>query len=342
MIVFLLIFVILIIIIALGIKQENNALYLSKQSTQCYKGIAAILIFLHHISQQIDLPNVCIPFKFIGFIMVGVFFFLSGYSLMINYLGKKKYLEGFLRKRMLGIYIPYWMVAIILYVIQIMTRVPHTGFHLFNVLIGDASYTNLWFTTSIIIVYVMFYFCGRFCKMNKQLMLKWMFLAICLYSWCCYYFRLPSQWNASISAFWFGMFWAGYKSRIEKLCVSRYTINLVVSSLLFVLLFSFRLLMTYMIRDDGIIQTVLRNLITVLFVNMVMLIVQKISIRSGILEWFGQISYEIYIVHFVLLYPLMSILGRTNLFVFFVFMSSIIIAYAINRISGMLQRIFKV
>ena len=87
---------------------------LDRTTTNCCKGIAAIIIMLHHISFRLsNLPVYVKPIWYIAFPIVGFFFFMSGYGLTCGLLQKRNYLQGFLSKRLLNIIAPYVIVAIV-------------------------------------------------------------------------------------------------------------------------------------------------------------------------------------------------------------------------------------
>lgn len=322
-----------IVIVTKGKRIDNN-LSLDKKNTLRYKGFAAILIFLHHISQQIALPTPFMIFRYVGFILVGIFFFLSGFSLMKNYIEKDSYLTGFLWKRIPGIYIPYWFAALLLYIVEELINNPHVDFNFIKVLLGDTLiYTKLWFTTSIVIMYIIFYVCGYLAKKRIKVMFSLVFFAICIYISLCELAGLQSQWSASCLSFGVGIIWAAYQEKIERACKKRYTVLLFLSTIAFLTLFSVRLSLSYFGYDTGIMQTILRNVVSISFVILILLIMQKVVIESKSLIWFGRISYEFYIVHFVLIYPFLSALGRSNSFVLLLFVFSILISLIIHRFS---------
>ena len=87
---------------------------LDRTTTNCCKGIAAIIIMLHHISFRLsNLPVYVKPIWYIAFPIVGFFFFMSGYGLTCGLLQKKNYLHGFLPKSFLTFFAPYVIVAIV-------------------------------------------------------------------------------------------------------------------------------------------------------------------------------------------------------------------------------------
>lgn len=80
-----------------------NDEYLSTETTKKEKGIAAILILLHHLSQRVKVSGPFVILGYIGFILVAVFFFISGYGLSYGVRYKYDYLKGFFKRRVLPV-----------------------------------------------------------------------------------------------------------------------------------------------------------------------------------------------------------------------------------------------
>lgn len=76
------------------------------------RGVLAMGIVIHHISLRVvdAIPGgmwIFPQFQFWGAPIVAVFFFLSGYGLMVSLITKgENYLDGFLKKRLLKIVLP--------------------------------------------------------------------------------------------------------------------------------------------------------------------------------------------------------------------------------------------
>ena len=102
---------ILLISVLVGIqiapKNKLREDSLSLDAMTSLKGLMAICVILHHISQKAAFQQTkTIPiFEHIGFLFVGVFFFCSGYGLYKSFSTKENYLKGFLKKRVLPIVI---------------------------------------------------------------------------------------------------------------------------------------------------------------------------------------------------------------------------------------------
>lgn len=91
----------------------------SKQATVPLRGLLAIGIVLHHLSLRLveaspDCHWIWLQFSFWGAPIVAVFFFLSGYGLMVSLITKgQEYLDGFLKKRLLKIVLPLVLCSIV-------------------------------------------------------------------------------------------------------------------------------------------------------------------------------------------------------------------------------------
>ncbi len=164
-----------------GFKNHYHDDFMSVDSTKSLRGLAAMLILLHHISQEqpfIDAYQIQV-FRRLGPALVAIFFFCSGYGLIKNFDTKSDYLKGFLKKRIgYALVIPFY-VNMFLYGIyylsmgarfeplQWLTKI--TGLTLMN---GFA-----WFPIVLILLYLAFYFIFKHIK-NQRICFLLMFLVI--------------------------------------------------------------------------------------------------------------------------------------------------------------------
>lgn len=270
------------------------------------RGIAAIFIVLHHISQRITVIKALIVMRYIGFISVAVFFFISGYGLMSGFIYKKDYLKGFLRKRMLKILIPYWMVNMIAIAIDLWKGGKHEIYQYAASFLGFDYFTGTWFVTAILIMYLLFYVCFRFAdKLDFSLHRKHtkpviMLAGIIIYCAVCWRMDLSSSYTASIAAFLLGVMWPCHGHRVVIWLRKGFISKLILVSGMFGILFAGRLLLVLKGFDGWLLQTVLRNLVSISFIFLIITITQKIQLKGRVLNWFGDISYELYMVHYIM------------------------------------------
>lgn len=170
------VYALLIISFVIGIRiAPRNQLHEEKgfslEAMTSLKGIMALFVLCHHISQKRLFQEVhIIPiFEFIGFLFVGIFFFCSGYGLYKSFSTKENYLKGFPKKRILPIVISYFvMIALYAayYLIVGNNFTPAqwilklTGLILIN--------SQSWYVYVIIIMYVAFYLIYKNEKLRKD------------------------------------------------------------------------------------------------------------------------------------------------------------------------------
>ena len=110
------IFILLLISLFVYLIPKTDVDYLSNKSTKSLKGLLALLIIFHHISQKVTTGENFSNFEYMGRYIVALFFFLSGYGLYFQYSNNVNYMKNFLRKRLVRIFIPFY-VFIVIYVI---------------------------------------------------------------------------------------------------------------------------------------------------------------------------------------------------------------------------------
>lgn len=98
------------ILLNITVSKGINKNYVSRDTNNKFRGMFAVGILLHHISQQAACDGIFIIWNYVGFIFVSYFFFSSGYGLMLGVLEKKDYLKHFWKKRIFNLLIPYWIV----------------------------------------------------------------------------------------------------------------------------------------------------------------------------------------------------------------------------------------
>ena len=123
---------------------------MNKNSTNFIKGILSIIILFCHM----NFNNI---FKDMGYLAVGMYFFLCGYNLSNN----NKNLKNFLSKKIIRIYFPF-VIANILFIM-----LHEKSFSL--LLILGIQHTNkiLWYVYSIMLLYLLYYVFVRLDFSNK-------------------------------------------------------------------------------------------------------------------------------------------------------------------------------
>ena len=143
------------------VKGKFNEGFLSLEATKGLKGLCALCVLLHHISQDQAFQSTgeVSLFLNIGFLFVGVFFFCSGYGLLKSFDSKPDYFNGFWKRRFLPILVAYVVMNLIyaLWHVIIKTHMEPSEWvcRILGIcLMNDQS----WFAVVILIMYASFYF----------------------------------------------------------------------------------------------------------------------------------------------------------------------------------------
>ena len=272
---------------------------LDRTTTNCCKGIAAMIIMLHHISFRLSNLSVYVkPIWYIAFPIVGFFFFMSGYGLTCGLMQKKDYLQGFLSKRLLNIIVPYVIVAIVWIGLgiaggQTPTRTIAEAF--------TVRYIQpLWFIWVIIAAYIMFY--AVFKRTEIKAGAYWFTSITIAYILISAFVNSRDEMYASVVGMPFGILWAEYEEKIDAYFETNFLKKEFIATAMFIVLFCGRLVLSALGFDNQLFQTILRNVITISFVVPLIGLLKKVKMQKRFLIWLGTISYEIYIIHPFILY----------------------------------------
>ena len=268
-----------------GIKKD----YLSKENTNSLRGIFAVAVLFHHLSDHIPLlteeTKVYSVFGAMGYLSVGVFFFLSGYGMMISY--KKfgiTYAKNLFRKRI----IPFYIVSL--------------GFAAVDLFFTDRSLTAaiklfynfgltgfLWYLQAQLVIYIIFWLVfSRNLSIQLKIVLLFVFVlfSICLWD----YLQWGLWWIESTACYFVGVIWAENREEIDRIIFKKY--NLLFSICLSIALFLF----FYMSKIKFTVYTGLLNysFSAVFFVISVVLLSSFVPVSNIFTRFLGKISLEIY------------------------------------------------
>ncbi len=271
------------------------------------RGIAALMVLLHHMAPMTR-HGFLMPRLYsigTGGLAVGIFFFLSGYGVMKQYMKKgDAYRRGFLRKRLPTILIP-WAVAAVLYWLtyRVIGKV-YTFANLIDDLKNGIPFVAYsWYLMALTFFYLFFWVLIHVCR-NR---VRWMPLAGCLwyvlYALICIKLKYLIFWYDTAHLIPVGMFCAVYEEKILKALKNRAVyVAVVLTSLICWLLctniYSFGF-------PVGIHLFYIVSLIRLFsFVVMVMVLRLKIKADNPVLRFFGSISMETYLFHGLIYYLL--------------------------------------
>lgn len=324
-----LVFIILPCIVLFRSKFINyNEEFLSIGNTNIIKGISVVVVILYHITlfcnsnKELDLV-----FGQAGFLVVAIFLFVSGYRLMIQYSKKDNYFKGFWKK-IFKLYIIFIVSNIIVTVINNLFLDTNHGIK--DILLSSLNFKfangrELWFVAIIIFMYLSFYVCY---KLNKEKGLLLMFLATVIYIVLCKLFGKGMWWYNTSFCFSIGILFAKYEHYIYEFYKNNYWIKLILISCLF--------LVTMFINRGKILQFI----IPVIFIILVTMILIKIKLKSNIISFINGISFEMYLVHLVILQvAFKEPIARNSIYLVLLFPIMILVSLVIQYICKLILKI---
>lgn len=259
-----------------------------KKLTDLIKFLACIMIALHHYSQGMVVAGTHNPIYQLfstqgGWLGVAMFFFLSGYGLMMSDIKNHKAPIPFIQKRLLKAYFPAVLVSAI-WGGYLLTRGESIGIMWFKSLLWGYNDEVLWFVRAIVKLYVVFYV--YVCV--AAVLPKW-FESVCYFGIAV----IATCWvdagfvhGSSVLLFFFGMSIAKYDEWYLRMIHKVYP-SVIILCTIVALGIIFRhdaawihLLINYFVIASGVIIIALYN----------------IKVPS-LPKWIGGASYDIYLVH---------------------------------------------
>ena len=269
--------------------------YFSKPNTDHLKGVAAILIVLHHLYQQTALTTdwgVLAPImQYFGYGLVAVFFFVSGYGITLTASRKTDYVGHFLSHRVLPLFLLYCFL-VVLYVISdwLLKDTLPTGRQLLqSFLIGSTVVSHGWFFQSILIFYLCFYLSWKFTRRYRFTLLV---TTLCAYILICILCHIPISYYVSTPVFYLGCYFAVHKDSVDSFCRHHLlpTAGIVVILTIFL----------FVKRNSLIINTlpppILLGVLNIFFVSSIVVLTMLLPAQAKILDIFAAVSLEIYYI----------------------------------------------
>lgn len=361
-------FIILSILILISFRKTIKERPLSISQTNQMKGIAILIIIVHHVSLALNGAGYLSLLHHLGFPSVSIFLVLSGYGIFLSI--DKKGLNNFFSKRVIRVYIPFVLAMtakILIFDYFILNERSRVVSSFVNMFVSPATLDmNMWF-----IVYILFWYCITYVifSLNKSNRAKifYFFLTAILVGVS----PAPETWVENSFSFPFGC-WIAANSRviIEKLenlltgetptlssifHHAKEQLNNYIETFTLYLSFSIVFLHLWVWMKSPspsaniyspIINIIAHDIIgisfSILIIGLVILL-GKFKIRSIFLNFLGENSFELYLVHGTLLTLFRLLSGIDFAITFFIYfiivcISSIVLKKLSSFISDLLLK----
>lgn len=200
----------------------------------------------------------------------------------------------------------------------------------------------MWYVWVIIATYIVFYLVFKY--LSKPVSIVAFDIIVLAYCILSSLINPREQMYASIIGLCAGVHFANESEKLIARINENYVVNTFCIGISFLLFFFFRLLISKMGFENTVCQTILRNIITLLFVGFILCINVKLKIKGKIVRKLGGISYEIYLIHPFVLYTIDEICAKIKpgYYNFLVIVGTIIITLVLSAALKILcARIFK-
>lgn len=295
---------------------------MNKETTTSIRGMMAILIVLSHLGEYYyKIGGAFTPWG--GYIGVSIFYFFSGYNLAYCKKNKKNYIDGFLGKKFIRVFVPGYLMYI-LYMCVI-----NRGFNV-EIIYKCAYLKNdcffYWYVKSIIYIYLYYFVLYKLFEKFNIDNDKLFGIILWIFSIISNSFFVPTWLDYIIpTGFILGWMVEIYGKKVNKYA-KKYSIVILESGMLIL----FILLANIMESSFSIV--IFRYLACV----DVALLCFSISIRSinlKLLNELGVISYEIYLVHPVLIRLCEAMRVSKIMYVLVVIIGTLVIAYVLSEMT---------
>ena len=346
-------------------KNAGTEDFLNIRQTRSVQSAACIGIILHHLSQQVTNygsldKGLITVFSYAGILFTALFFFFSGYGLMISLQNRTDYLHTFLQRRLPTVLIPFWLCnAVILIVNRLFYGIRYSfdqavlyipGINLIN--------GNGWFIIEIVIIYIMFFALFSMFR-NRDIALVLLTVAVFGLIACGFFsghdpnnrrWFKGEWWYNSTIAFALGLWYARFKNKLDRFFSIHYRTMSVLFFLLFIVLFRFSV---YCVRRFGYyydlsisvgrryasITLISQSAACIAFVICIILLLMKMVIGNRILESLNKIRLPLFLLHG---YFVSTVFGniKMNAFLKFgaVIICSVLAASVVSPLSAYLVR----
>ena len=342
-----LLFVLLLFIALFKIKltmplKNFNDEFMSVKNCNSYKGLFALIVLLHHISQRVSGGILTPDFTRVGYLAVSVFLFLSGYGLEKQNLKKTDYSNGFLLKRVPAVLIPYIIMSVIYWVIYALlgdVRTFSTVWHNF-IVNGDPIAWFSWYVVCILYFYIAFYILMKIFKTSKVGMIFGGIIFCVLYIFICKKLGFGLWWYQTSPIFVLGIAFSSYEKNILKFIKKFYPVVLMLSLAFFVVTARHKWEIYDLVpspETEFLIVGILAFLFMVSFVALTL----KLETNNKILAFLGKISFELYMVQGAIMLVLRNELLYVNndtLWAFLVLIGSVGFALLLNKFFSLILK----
>ena len=282
-----------------------NAEYLGLETGRSVRGLLAVCIVFDHLALSVDEGVLFGAFDSLGYLIVALFFFYSGYGVQVSYMrAPEKYRKKLLLRRIPTVLFPYIVFNVIYWIANAAVGKVYSFSHIISELSrGNTLVFASWFIICILAFYLIYWLLAVVFKNHFVLIAASIGILCAAYTVICIACQVSNWWYVSCFALFLGTLWASFEDKLLAV-IRRFYIPL---AAIFVLLLG-----GYYVLSGKIIamfpgagtELWLPAINAVVFVICALLLLLKLRVGNRIMAFLGEISFEIYMTQglFLLLF----------------------------------------
>ncbi|WP_026889107.1 acyltransferase family protein [Clostridium beijerinckii] len=306
---------------------ESNKIFMSKKHTTVLKGVAMVLVLVSHIGGYGYNIAVTHPLGAIG---VCIFLIVSGYGL--NESIKRKGRKCYFKNRIKRVMIPYWIVILISYITLSFSKdtILNLIQYMFLLKLPEGSY---WYIEFILCWYVFFYFISLIKNRNKKALV--MIVVAIIFS----LLNLSDRvyvWQ--IVSFPIGVIISDYADTIYKMSLKAKKATIFIPLIVLVISVIIKKMPFVENNELGFTDTLCQITLSLsagIFIVIIMYILYDLKVWK-ITSYIGEISYELYLVHPLLLSIIIK--NSSAIFLSIFIISTILLSVSLNKICKLILK----
>lgn len=305
----------------LKVYRGDKDKYLALGKTIAIRGMLALAILLCHTIPKFNiyyknrlLTSIMDNFISIGYLSVCIFFLLSAYGLMQGIQNKKDYLNGFIYKRLPKVIIPFVLINIIYILTRMILGERFSLLEIISSFFSVSIMPNAWYVIVIIIFYLAFYFIFKNNQYDRGKKILIIFTLLYIITVILFDFR--NWWYVSNLSFIVGIVLSAYFNKINAFVNKHYIKIFIINFILFFITYKLSFIINF-IFNKHCLEEVAMLLSSLFFSIIFILIIMKIEFNNKIINFYGEISFELYLIHGLFIKVLMKY-NITNYIVFVV------------------------
>lgn len=252
-----------------------------------FRGLFALVIVTDHLSQEMAQPGAIIAFSYTGYIIVSLFFAISGYGLAYSVKNKPSYLDGFVVNRIPRLLMPLWLTNLVYILVELLVykRAMSPGLFVGYLLGYPQINTNAWYVIALFVLYIIFFVA---LKLTGELKKAIPLIALLTAAWGIFCLTVVKKywWMNACFAFSAGIILYEYEDKLRI----KWGQTLVLLGVFFAaFLCGWKL--------QGIPMLAAMVIASVASAVLFFAFAKGVRIRGRSLEFLGTISYELYLIH---------------------------------------------